>query len=186
MFLDYTVLVVILILVGLVMTLVFSKILHVKVFGGPIVMIIVATSGALLGMYYFPTLEALMQNKIDIADAPMDSLLQHKLHKVAPYLTDANHLFSRACITINESVFQSLNSNFQEALTLAANKVGDLFSKKISKSYAKDEEKVLEEKGCIIRINTRKFQQKVDQFLVNESTKPDFPFEVYKYIKEKL
>ncbi len=129
---------------------------------------------------------AFINNKIDIADAPMDSLLQHKLHKVAPYLTDANHLFSRACITINESVFQSLNSNFQEALTLAANKVGDLFSKKISKSYAKDEEKVLEEKACIIRINTRKFQQKVDQFLVNESTNPDFPFDVYKYIKEKL
>ncbi len=85
MFLDYTVLVVILILVGLVMTLVFSKILHVKVFGGPIVMIIVATSGALLGMYYFPTLEALMQNKIDIADSMMGAtILIVLLHMATP------------------------------------------------------------------------------------------------------
>jgi uncharacterized membrane protein YeaQ/YmgE (transglycosylase-associated protein family) len=85
MFLDYTVLVVILILVGLVMTLVFSKILHVKVFGGAIVMIIVATSGALLGMYYFPTLEALMQNKIDIADSMMGAtILIVLLHMATP------------------------------------------------------------------------------------------------------
>lgn len=85
MFLDYIVLVIILILIGLVMTLVFSKILHVKVFGGAIAMIIIATSGALLGMYYFPTINALMRNKINISDPMMGaSILIVLLHMATP------------------------------------------------------------------------------------------------------
>lgn len=130
--------------------------------------------------------KAFINHKVDIADAPLDSLLQHKLHKVAPYLTQTNHLFSRACIVINEEVFQSLNTSFQEALIIAANKVGDLFSKKVIKTYAKDEEKLLEDKGCIIRINTKKFQQKVDQIFLDENCNMNFPLEIYQYIKEKL
>ncbi len=75
MFVDYIVLVCAFIVIGLIISLIFSKILRVKVFGGFFVMFLVATAGALLGLYYFPRIDSLFLNKLNIGDSMMGSVI---------------------------------------------------------------------------------------------------------------
>lgn len=53
---EYLIVVAAFILIGIVITLIFYNILHIKVFGGWVMMFIIATIGALLGSYYLPRL----------------------------------------------------------------------------------------------------------------------------------
>ena len=53
---EYLIVVVAFILIGIIISLVFNNILNIKVFGGWVMMFIIATIGALLGSYYLPRL----------------------------------------------------------------------------------------------------------------------------------
>ncbi|TXJ37347.1 hypothetical protein [Brachyspira pilosicoli] len=53
---EYLIVVAAFILIGIVISLIFYNILHIKVFGGWVMMFIIATIGALLGSYYLPRL----------------------------------------------------------------------------------------------------------------------------------
>lgn len=53
---EYLIVVAAFISIGIVITLIFYNILHIKVFGGWVMMFIIATIGALLGSYYLPRL----------------------------------------------------------------------------------------------------------------------------------
>ena len=53
---EYLIVVAAFILIGIVISLIFYNVLHIKVFGGWVMMFIIATIGALLGSYYLPIL----------------------------------------------------------------------------------------------------------------------------------
>ena len=53
---EYLIVVAAFILIGIVISLIFYNVLHIKVFGGWVMMFIIATIGALLGSYYLPRL----------------------------------------------------------------------------------------------------------------------------------
>lgn len=130
--------------------------------------------------------KAFLAKKIDMTDPPLDTLLEHKLHKVAPYLTQINHLFSRAALIINEEVFQSFSPSLQNIFTHVANSTGELFSKKIIECYEENEERLLKEHGSITRINTKEFQKKVELILSDPRLHGEFPYDIYQYIKKNI
>ncbi len=58
---EYLVVVVTFIIIALLVSLIFSKMLHIKVFGGFVMMFIVSTVGALLGSYYLPRISNILE-----------------------------------------------------------------------------------------------------------------------------
>lgn len=72
---EYFLFVFIFIIIGISVSLIFSRILHIKVFGGGILMFIIATSGALLGAYYLPLLANLRYIKIDLSSAILGAII---------------------------------------------------------------------------------------------------------------
>lgn len=69
MALQYFILSLTLLGICFIISLIFSKLLHVKVFGGIVVMTIVATIGAVFGIYYFPLINELVYSNIQLSDA---------------------------------------------------------------------------------------------------------------------
>lgn len=51
---EYIIVVIAFIVIGLSVSFIFNNILHIKVFGGFVMMSLIATVGALLGSYYIP------------------------------------------------------------------------------------------------------------------------------------
>lgn len=72
---EYFIFVSIFIIIGIAVSLIFSKILHIRVFGGGILMFIIATSGALLGSYYLPRLRNLPHIRIDLSSAALGAII---------------------------------------------------------------------------------------------------------------
>jgi len=68
MILQYFMLALILLCVGFIMAFIFYKILHIRVFGGIILMTIVGTIGSLLGMHYFPIINELTYGQVHFSD----------------------------------------------------------------------------------------------------------------------
>lgn len=68
MILQYFILAFILLCVGFIMAFIFYKILHMRVFGGIVLMTIVGTVGSLLGMHYFPIINGLTYGQINLSD----------------------------------------------------------------------------------------------------------------------
>ncbi len=130
--------------------------------------------------------KAFISNTIDMVDAPIDSVLDSKLHKIAPYVTITKHLFSRACIIINEEVFQSLSGEYQEILINTAEEIGNLFTTKIFENTRKEHKKLIDDHAVITSINTEAFQKVVEELLRNKQDYSDFPYAVYKYFSTRL
>ena len=57
------------------MSLVFGKILKIKVFGGWVMMFLIATVGALLGSYYLPRVSNIQYIKINLSSAVLGSFI---------------------------------------------------------------------------------------------------------------
>lgn len=72
---QYILFVIIFIAIALIVSFVFLKILHIKVFGGIIVMIIVSASGALLGSYYLPLINNISFIKLDMPSAFLGAII---------------------------------------------------------------------------------------------------------------
>ena len=73
---EYLIVVAAFILIGIVITLIFYNILHIKVFGGWVMMFIIATIGALLGSYYLPRLtEIVSYININLSSAILGAII---------------------------------------------------------------------------------------------------------------
>lgn len=73
---EYLIVVAAFILIGIVISLIFYNILHIKVFGGWVMMFIIATIGALLGSYYLPRLtEIVSYININLSSAILGAII---------------------------------------------------------------------------------------------------------------
>ena len=68
MILQYIILALTLLCVGFIIAFIFYRVLHLRVFGGIVLMTIYATIGALFGMHYFPMLNELIYGQINFSD----------------------------------------------------------------------------------------------------------------------
>lgn len=73
---EYVIVVLAFIAIGFIVSLVFYNILQLKVFGGFVMMFIIATAGALLGSYYIPRLNEIVEYiKINLSSAILGSVI---------------------------------------------------------------------------------------------------------------
>lgn len=72
---EYIIVVSAFIVIGIIVSLIFSKILKIKVFGGWVMMFLIATVGALLGSYYLPRLSNIQYIKINLSSAVLGSFI---------------------------------------------------------------------------------------------------------------
>ncbi|PTY41261.1 hypothetical protein [Brachyspira hampsonii] len=72
---EYIIVVSAFIVIGIIVSLVFAKILKIKVFGGWVMMFLIATVGALLGSYYFPRISNIQYIKINLSSAVLGSFI---------------------------------------------------------------------------------------------------------------
>ncbi|ANN64004.1 hypothetical protein OFR22_06045 [Brachyspira hyodysenteriae] len=72
---EYIIVVSAFIVIGIIVSLVFGKILKIKVFGGWVMMFLIATVGALLGSYYLPRLSNIQYIKINLSSAILGSFI---------------------------------------------------------------------------------------------------------------
>ena len=73
---EYLIVVAAFILIGIVISLIFYNVLHIKVFGGWVMMFIIATIGALLGSYYLPKLtEIVSYININLSSAILGAII---------------------------------------------------------------------------------------------------------------
>ncbi|MEI0531533.1 hypothetical protein R4I97_08230 [Brachyspira pilosicoli] len=73
---EYLIVVAAFILIGVVISLIFYNVLHIKVFGGWVMMFIIATIGALLGSYYLPRLtEIVSYININLSSAILGAII---------------------------------------------------------------------------------------------------------------
>lgn len=71
---EYIIVVSAFIVIGIIVSLIFAKILKIKVFGGWVMMFLIATVGALLGSYYLPRI-SIQYIKINLASAALGSII---------------------------------------------------------------------------------------------------------------
>ncbi|ACN83882.1 membrane protein [Brachyspira hyodysenteriae] len=72
---EYIIVVSAFIVIGIIVSLVFGKILKIKVFGGWVMMFLIATVGSLLGSYYLPRLSNIQYIKINLSSAILGSFI---------------------------------------------------------------------------------------------------------------
>lgn len=72
---EYIIVVSAFIVIGIIVSLVFGKILKIKVFGGWVMMFLIATVGALLGSCYLPRLSNIQYIKINLSSAILGSFI---------------------------------------------------------------------------------------------------------------
>ena len=73
---EYIIVISSFIVIGIIVSLIFYKILHLKVFGGFVMMFIIATAGALLGSYYIPRINEIVEYiKINLSSAILGSVI---------------------------------------------------------------------------------------------------------------
>ncbi|WP_300365060.1 hypothetical protein [Brachyspira sp.] len=72
---EYFIVVSAFIVIGIIVSLVFSNVLKIKVFGGWIMMFLIATVGALLGSYYLPRVSNIQYIKINLSSAILGSII---------------------------------------------------------------------------------------------------------------
>lgn len=73
---EYVIVVLAFIAIGFVVSLVFYNMLRLKVFGGFVMMFIIATAGALLGSYYIPRINTIIEYiRINLSSAILGSII---------------------------------------------------------------------------------------------------------------
>ncbi|CRF34695.1 MULTISPECIES: hypothetical protein [Brachyspira] len=72
---EYIIVVSAFIVIGIIVSLIFGKILKIKVFGGWVMMFLIATVGALLGSYYLPRISNIQYIKINLSSAILGSFI---------------------------------------------------------------------------------------------------------------
>ena len=72
---EYIIVVSTFIVIGIIVSLIFGKILKIKVFGGWVMMFLIATVGALLGSYYLPRISNIQYIKINLSSAILGSFI---------------------------------------------------------------------------------------------------------------
>lgn len=72
---EYFIVVSAFIVIGIIVSLVFSNVLKIKVFGGWVMMFLIATVGALLGSYYLPRVSNIQYIKINLSSAILGSII---------------------------------------------------------------------------------------------------------------
>ena len=72
---EYIIVVSAFIVIGIIVSLIFGKILKIKVFGGWVMMFLIATVGALLGSYYLPRISNIQYIKINLSSAILRSFI---------------------------------------------------------------------------------------------------------------
>ncbi|WP_028331223.1 hypothetical protein [Brachyspira alvinipulli] len=72
---EYIIVVSTFIVIGIIVSLVFGNLLKIKVFGGHVMMFLIATAGALLGSYYLPRLSNIQYIKINLSSAILGAII---------------------------------------------------------------------------------------------------------------
>ena len=72
---EYIIVVSAFIVIGIIVSLIFGKILKIKVFGGWVMMFLIANVGALLGSYYLPRISNIQYIKINLSSAILGSFI---------------------------------------------------------------------------------------------------------------
>lgn len=73
---EYVIVVLAFIAIGFIVSLIFYSILQLKVFGGFVMMFIIATAGALLGSYYIPKINEIIEHiRINLSSAILGSII---------------------------------------------------------------------------------------------------------------
>lgn len=73
---EYVIVVLAFIAIGFIVSLIFYNLLGLKVFGGFVTMFIIATAGALLGSYYIPRINAIIEYiRINLSSAILGSVI---------------------------------------------------------------------------------------------------------------
>lgn len=116
-----------------------------------------------------------LNNSIQLMDGPLDSLIDMEIHKVAPYITLLNHLFSRACIVINAQKFNALRSDVQKILISAAEETGNLYSSKTFKQYNQDKARAMAEGAYFIETDIQPFYGKIKTYINSHRSNEDLP-----------
>ena len=105
-------------------------------------------------------LEALQMGLVQGIDVPRDVICREGFHRIARYVTETRHLFSRACLVISERLFQGLRSDVQEVLVQAARETGETYSRQALAGWQQDQEQMILEGARFITTDTRPFQAK--------------------------
>lgn len=72
---EYIIVVLAFIIIGIIVSFVFTKILKIRVFGGWVMMFIISTIGALLGSYYLPRLSNIQYVRINLSSAILGGII---------------------------------------------------------------------------------------------------------------
>ncbi len=73
---EYVIVVLAFIAIGFIVSLTFYNIIGLKVFGGFVMMFIIATAGALLGSYYIPRINEIIEYiRINLSSAILGSVI---------------------------------------------------------------------------------------------------------------
>lgn len=73
---EYVIVVLAFIAIGFIVSLIFYNMLRLKVFGGFVMMFIIATAGALLGSYYIPRINMIIEYiRINLSSAILGSII---------------------------------------------------------------------------------------------------------------
>ena len=72
---EYIIVVSAFIVIGIIVSFIFCKILKIKVFGGWVMMFLISTAGALLGSYYLPRISNIQYIKINLSSAVLGAII---------------------------------------------------------------------------------------------------------------
>lgn len=102
---------------------------------------------------------------IDATDLNWDIILSECLHHVAPFATLTNHLYSRACIVINEEKFQTLRIDAQQAIIQASHEMGNDYFSHIFGAFNEHKKQLISENMTFIETNVNTWRHTVEKYL---------------------
>ena len=116
-------------------------------------------------------LEALRRGSVQGIDVPRDVICEEGFHRLARYVTETRHLYSRACLVISERLFKNLRSDVQEALVQAARETGESYSQQALARWQQDQEQMILEGARFISTDTRPFRARTADIF---GSRPEF------------
>lgn len=128
--------------------------------------------------------KAFQEGRIDATDLNWDIILSEGLYSEVKYATLTNHLYSKACILMNEEKFQSFRPDTQKAIEQAARETGDLYSKCLFDSFAEDKKKLMAHNMRFIEGNFSRWHKIVDGLAKKNIKSKSFSMDLYNCIKD--
>lgn len=102
--------------------------------------------------------QALKTGVTDAMESPLDSIVSQKFHLAAPYVTLTNHVYPSITLAINETRFQGLSAEQQDALIKAAAMAADYSAELATEAANGAAKQITDDGGYVISVNSAPFQ----------------------------